>query len=95
MRIPRGKDQGNSGYYGGFGSKPAAKVWTPGRQAPKAVPVGERRKRVRLRRTRRARFDGDDTASRLAGVVVFGIVLLILVPLVITFIGGLLGMWFG
>jgi hypothetical protein len=61
MRFPRFGGQSNNGVYGGFGSKPADKAWTPSSQAS-AEPterVPKRFRRLRLRRRRVAHMGPD------------------------------------
>lgn len=54
-----GGRQRNEGYYGGVGSKPAPKVWTPPVHEVGAPPepVPKKFRRLRLFRTRRSRME--------------------------------------
>lgn len=74
MRIPTGPKSGNSGYYGGVGSKAAPKTWTPGAKAKPLAP-GKRRRlpRLQLKRRRRPRMEGDEPTINLALFLVGGI----------------------
>ena len=63
MKIPTPRNQGYNGGYGGVGSKPAPRVWTPGggssaKETRKRRSIVPRRLRnIRLRRTTRSRVE--------------------------------------
>ena len=65
MKLPREPHQGNSGYYGGVGSKPGHKPWTPrARKADAPATPDPARKRIaRLQLTRRRRAHPSDHAG--------------------------------
>lgn len=52
IRVPTPPASGHAGVWGGFGTKPAPRVWTPGRPsaAPSDEPVPPRFRRLRLLR---------------------------------------------
>ena len=76
MRIPTGREPGNSGYYGGVGSKPAPRAWRPGRAAEALVPARVRRtaKRLQLKRKRRARDRKVGGGVPMAVLAVLGVI---------------------
>jgi hypothetical protein len=74
FRIPVPKDAGFSGAWGGFGSRPARPVWTPGSKGASAAesgPVPKRFRGLRLLRSERSR-EAPMATSALIILSVFG-----------------------
>ena len=72
--IPVPKDTGFSGAWGGFGSRPARPVWTPGSKGASATesgPVPKRFRGLRLLRSKRSR-EAPMATSALIILAVFG-----------------------
>jgi len=60
VKIPTPRNQGYNGGYGGVGSKPTPRVWTPGgktRTRTRRSIVPRRLRNIRLRRTTRSRVE--------------------------------------
>jgi len=73
MKIPTPRNQGYNGGYGGVGSKPSPKVWTPGTKGRRArTRVPRRFRHIRLRRTKRSRMEPMSVAG---GIVLTAILL--------------------
>ncbi len=81
MKIPIPRQGGNNGWYGGAGSRPAHKAWTPGgssspQRPPERVP--KRFRRLRLRRRTRSSV-APDSASTVVLLVFFAIIFVVFV----------------
>ncbi len=84
MKLPREPGQGNSGYYGGVGSKPAPTPWTPSSAEPDAAPekVPSRFRRLRLRRTQRSKMEPTpDYVLVPAAVVIVGLLIVLAIAI--------------
>ena len=80
MRIPIGGKHKNEGFYGGVGSKPAPKTWTPEVHEEEAPPqrVPAKFRGLRLRRTRRSQMEPTpDYVAIPVAVVAIGLLFLL------------------
>ena len=78
MKIPMPRNRGYNGGYGGVGSKPSPKVWTPGTKGRRArTRVPKRFRHIHLRRTQRSRMESMSVAGGIAlTAILLGLALL-------------------